>query len=455
MNLRLLALVWVWLPCAAVGMRAESSPGAPSGLEFTFTLEGVASTLELPGRMAGRRVVAPFIRSAPLDADLVVDRRETQLRLRLATSDPAAPGLATLRIARLEGERPYHLVIAWDYGTCRLRLWLDGVDQGDLMDFAKARWTGPQSQLDRGVELGAEIDGAKVVTRDFRWLEAWPENPRPGAQQGRAPLRGEARTLYTEPLDLSGLEIEVLHHEEFERPPVVVPEEEFVRDDRWVLAPPENAWIAEGPARVEVRDGRLHFSTTAPAPGLGEEGNVVLWLNRAFPGDLLVEYDFFPDDPERGLHILFFSAGNDAEASPFASGSPMRAGVFKRYFNAPFASYHASLFATDDTTPRLQANLRKNPGLALVACGDDRIAGRGPGPHRVRLLKIGGKIRVEVNGLLSLAFDDDGRAYGPVLGGGFLGWRIMRHSGGAAIDNLRVSQIVRRAPSRTMPPPSP
>ena len=116
-------------------------------------------------------------------------------------------------------------------------------------------------------------------------------------------------------------------------------------------------------------------------------------------------------------------------------------GVFANYTNGGIDCYHTSYWATNpEGSPRRTANLRKNYGFHLLASGDDRIAGRA-GPQRVRLLKVGGAIRLETNGEMSLAFDDDGTTYGAILHDGLIGLRQMAYTGEAAYSSLRLWQI--------------
>lgn len=60
--------------------------------------------------------------------------------------------------------------------------------------------------------------------------------------------------------------------------------------------------------------------------------------------------------------------------------------------------------------------------------GRDFITGAGPGPHRVRVLKLGGRVSVEVNNQISVRWTDDGQTRGPVLQSGLIGLRQMSHS---------------------------
>ena len=76
-----------------------------------------------------------------------------------------------------------------------------------------------------------------------------------------------------------------------------------------------------------------------------------------------------------------------------------------------------------------------------MSCGIDRIAGEGPGPHRVRVLKVGGKLRVEARGRIAAAFDDDGSTYGSVWGSGAIGLRQMGHTHRASYTHFKVWKV--------------
>ncbi|MBN1513529.1 MAG: DUF1961 family protein [Phycisphaerae bacterium] len=196
-----------------------------------------------------------------------------------------------------------------------------------------------------------------------------------------------------------------------------------------------------------MKDGRLVIDH------LEEDGpdHVVLWLPKPFPADFLLEFDITIERADQGLAIVFFAArpADDPAGSIFKKGLAQRNGRFTRYTRGDVNSYHVSYIAGDtrmgvtDAPPRRTANVRKNSGFWLVACGDDQIQGKGlgPGPHRVRLLKVGNKIRMEVNGLLSVAFDDDGKTWGPVWCDGYIGLRQMNHLLSARYENLKVYRV--------------
>jgi hypothetical protein len=118
--------------------------------------------------------------------------------------------------------------------------------------------------------------------------------------------------------------------------------------------------------------------------------------------------------------------------------------VFKNYHSGALNSYHVSYWACSAAQggiARRTSNVRKNHGFYLVSCGIDRIAGQGPGPHRVRVLKVGGKLRVETRGAVAAAFDDDGSTYGPDWGSGAIGLRQMGHTHRASYTHFRVWEV--------------
>ena len=116
--------------------------------------------------------------------------------------------------------------------------------------------------------------------------------------------------------------------------------------------------------------------------------------------------------------------------------------MFKSYTNGAINCYHTSYWATSEQGgPRGTAHIRKNQGFHLVAMGRDFIAGGGPGPHRVRVLKIGGKIQVEANGKISVAWQDDGKAFGPVLKDGLIGLRQMSHTKQCSYTHFKVWEV--------------
>jgi hypothetical protein len=251
-----------------------------------------------------------------------------------------------------------------------------------------------------------------------------------------APLEGEGRTEYPGKLDLADYDLVPVYQADFTHPLNSIAEKELFRDGKRSLTPDGKEWVLEGNGRAWTADGALHLSN-----GKAPEDHVVLWNTRTFPADLLLEFTMQPRDSSVGLNIVFFAARALDGGSIFAPGLPLRDGVFANYTNRAINCYHTSYWATNpDGAPRRTANLRKNAGFHLLASGDDHIAGR-PGPQRVRVLKVGGAIRLETNGEMSLRFDDDGSTYGPTLRDGLIGLRQMAYTGETTYTQLRVWEV--------------
>jgi hypothetical protein len=171
---------------------------------------------------------------------------------------------------------------------------------------------------------------------------------------------------------------------------------------------------------------------------------MVLWSNREVPADFLLEFEMSPKDSKRGLAIIFFSAKGRDGKDIFALDKAPRRGEFRRYHSGDINCYHVSYWAVEPRTlkPRGFSNLRKNRGFRKVASGRDPISGQGPGPHRVRLLKVGGTITLETRGRIALTWQDDGKEHGPVLGSGKIGLRTMAHTGEVAYVSFKVWKVL-------------
>jgi hypothetical protein len=192
-------------------------------------------------------------------------------------------------------------------------------------------------------------------------------------------------------------------------------------------------WAFEGPGRCWIQDGHMCMTSHAPDKGL----HIVNWNRQDFPADFMCEWDF-RRTVDTGLCILFFCAKGVNGEDVFDPKLAPRDGTFKLYTNGDINCYHISYYACG----RDSANLRKNHGFYLAAIGPDLVT---PKPlsrwQTITLYKRGPQVRLAVDGRLSIAFDDDGRTYGPVWGAGKIGLRQMAHTHTAMYDNFRVWRI--------------
>ena len=182
-------------------------------------------------------------------------------------------------------------------------------------------------------------------------------------------------------------------------------------------------WRLEGGRRMTIAGGNLVLESR---PTADDSNHLVCWLKREVPADFLLEFTVRPQNRKEGLNIVFFNARGLNGESIFDPTLQRRNGVFKQYHSSDLNNYHVSYWAAD----RGFANLRKNRGFHLVASGKDYIiAGEPQEFQTVQIYKRDENIRVMVDGLVAIAFDDDGKTFGPVhKNSGWIGLRQMGHT---------------------------
>lgn len=204
-------------------------------------------------------------------------------------------------------------------------------------------------------------------------------------------------------------------------------------DDQSVL----KEWRLEGGKRVSVAQGKLVLESE---PGQ-RDNHLVCWLTKEMPAEYLLEFTVRPQNRKEGLNIVFFSTRGARGENIFDPALKPRNGVFKQYHSSDLNGYHISYWAGDRGT----ANVRKNTGFKLVATGPDRVRDAPADVFQVvRIYQRGGTIRLMVDDLISVAFDDDARAHGPVWNhGGWIGLRQMGHTVRCEYDSLKVYPVKR------------
>jgi hypothetical protein len=204
-------------------------------------------------------------------------------------------------------------------------------------------------------------------------------------------------------------------------------------------------WVMEGGGIAEWADGylRLRAKHYTEKRSKIDTDHFVYWLNRDFPADVAIEWDFrFPDwkISPNGLAIIFLCARGAHGEDIFDPKLANRDGVFKRYHSGDIDSYHVSYFAGQ----RGSANVRKNSGFHLVTSGEDLVSKGGPDQwHQMRLTRFGPALELTVDGLRSVAWTDDGKTFGPLHAGGKLGLRQQNDLLYGDYTNLRVYGLKR------------
>lgn len=191
-------------------------------------------------------------------------------------------------------------------------------------------------------------------------------------------------------------------------------------------------WRLEGGKRMSVANGRLVLESE---PGQ-RDNHLVCWLDRVIPADFLLEFAMRPRNRAEGLAIAFFSTRGVRGEGIFDPALKPRSGVFKQYHSSDLNGYHVSYWAGE----RGFANVRKNAGFKLVASGPDLIRDAPADVFQVvRIYKRGGTIRLIVDDVISVGYDDDGKTHGPVWShSGWAGLRQMGHTVRGEYDWLTV-----------------
>lgn len=175
----------------------------------------------------------------------------------------------------------------------------------------------------------------------------------------------------------------------------------------------------EGRAKIAFPNGRMRLES---------ESDFVFWCPEVFGANMEISWEFRPIQ-EPGLAILFFAAAGIGGKDLFDPSLPKRTGDYPQYHSGSINALHVSYFRRRWPEERAfhLCNLRKSKGFYLVAQGADPIPSVADiqAPFRVAVLKNGPLVRFSVNDLKLFEWNDDGRQYGPALGGGRIGFRQM------------------------------
>jgi len=250
------------------------------------------------------------------------------------------------------------------------------------------------------------------------------------------------------PIDLSRYRLSSVYTNDFERPQKIAFEKDLIEqrsDGSWrrIGKPDRRAeWIVEGLGGVEVRNGKLRAS---PLP-FDADGNpisgktrshMVIWNKRIFPADLLVEFDMSPNDSTSGLTIIFLCATGKNSEDIFDLSLPPRRADYKTYHSGAIANYSDSYWSRNTETESLTNRLRKNPGFKLVAEGKSLTTGSTDVTYKVRILKVGAHIEMEIDGKVIFKWDDPEKP----LGAGRIGLRSMDGVSLIIYDNFKVWKV--------------
>ena len=202
-------------------------------------------------------------------------------------------------------------------------------------------------------------------------------------------------------------------------------------------------WVLEGPGEITFPDGWMQMRSTRPDASGDLNGHVVYWCPRDFPASFVCDWEVRIVS-DFGLNIIFFAAKGENGEEIFDPALPERDGTFTDYIRRAVKSYHISYYASTPGTPgRAMSNLRKNNKFFLISTGPVAIPDDSRDVHRMRLIKDGAHIQLQVDGRVSIDYTDSGGdRYGPVYTDGKIGLRQMQWTIGQ-YRNFRVWELKR------------
>ena len=184
-------------------------------------------------------------------------------------------------------------------------------------------------------------------------------------------------------------------------------------------------FVLEGSAVMTFPQGRLRLENRLD-PSLKQKANYVLWCPQEFPSDIAVEWDFWPVR-QPGLAILFFAARGKNGEDLFDLSLQPRTGEYPLYHHGDINAFHISNIRRKEPAERAfpTCTLRTSYGFYMAAQGGDPIpdVGEAVGPYHLEVIKRGTEVGFSVNGLEVLHYHDDWETFGPLLGGGKIGFR--------------------------------
>ena len=197
-------------------------------------------------------------------------------------------------------------------------------------------------------------------------------------------------------------------------------------------------WHTEGEGEVFVEAGAMHIHRIG-----GRQGGIGChaFCREDFPDTIALEYELLVRESD-GLLITFlaFRGLNGEDA---IEDLPPREGFFKDYVgpDARARSYHVSVSRYDDDGVHTGVcNWRRNPGLNLMAQGEDLCKTIGS-KYSLRMEKRGSSCALFVDGLPGPSFVDPGDLADEVPSTGKIGFRAIGSRVIVEIRKFRVYDI--------------
>jgi len=160
-----------------------------------------------------------------------------------------------------------------------------------------------------------------------------------------------------------------------------------------------------------------------------------------FSDSICIEFDFFMEE-KNGLVIVFCGMmglnGEDA-----INEVPERKGMFEEYtgVDAVIRSYHVSISRYDDNGVHTGvSNWRRNPGLHLMAQGEDHCKEIRKRYH-IAIIKAGPTCQLQVDGKVASGFIDPQTMSDKIPTSGRVGFRAIGKNAIVRISNFKVTEL--------------
>ncbi len=198
-------------------------------------------------------------------------------------------------------------------------------------------------------------------------------------------------------------------------------------------------WHCEGAGRIFIPEsGIMRLECVG-----SKQGGVgtMAFCRKDFPDAIAVEYELLVHESD-GLVITFVAIRGLKGEDMIKDLSP-REGLFKDYVgeDAPMRSYHVSVSRYNDRgTHTGVSNWRRNPGLHLMAQGDDLCEKIGR-KYNIRIEKDRTRCALFVDGKAGPSFVDPCELPDEIPMAGKVGFRAIGSSVIADISNFRIFEL--------------
>jgi hypothetical protein len=170
-----------------------------------------------------------------------------------------------------------------------------------------------------------------------------------------------------------------------------------------------------------------------------EPSHMVVWNNNRFPPDMLFEFTVNHHGSDDGLTLVFFAAEGLEGQDVFDLDLPPRNGIYKNYNRGQLQNYTVSYWSRNKKPSLVKRGeqytnrMRRNPGANKLSTEYSRTDKCNDCDYRIRVLKLGGSLSVEINGeVVNRTTDPE------PLGSGYIGLRNMMGVDKVSYDDFKV-----------------